>query len=112
MAKENNLTQQEWQQLSLPVYAIDNEVNAEDETLLSRKKQKNKTFVLSPIVTVQLILCMLFLTFMYFVQDFMPSVFSAVDDFCGKEMSTSVYFNGTISKADLTQLFGATEDEA
>lgn len=108
----NNAEENGWQQLSQPVYADEGTESVNKEVENVHKKQKNKRITFSPVITFQLIVCLIFITVMYFSKTFMPSLFNSVVDVYSKEITTSMFFNGDFRKADYLDLFTATNDEA
>lgn len=104
--------EQEWNELTTPVIKND---NADEDQLLSNDVSVNKATkkerISSPVLTLQLILCLSILTILFLFKTFAFDLYSVVKNWYDSEVQSTLYFSGDFSDLDYSSLFSSTLDE-
>lgn len=104
-----------WQSVSEPVVkgdfietkeSVDN-ATGDGKDLAKVLKNKHS----APVLTIQLILCLLILIFAFVSKNYFFSTFSNLKKHYDAENNASMYFDGNFSGVDYSNLFGASQDE-
>lgn len=108
----DNFYNDEWVDLSQPNTDSSAQLN-EDESTDSEKDKANKKSkpVSSPVLTIQLILCLCVLTILFVLKTFAFEIFSICKTWYDTELNSSMYFSGDFSQLDYSSLFTSTADE-
>lgn len=122
MINENSeyfdLNEDNWSTLGKPVskkeIIASKETNGEDDSdsndaVLTRVKSKRVAH--SPILTFQLIICLLFLTLAYVSKTFFLAQYESVKKEYDKELTASMIFDGKIRDAEYDSMFVVTSNE-
>lgn len=67
--------------------------------------------ITAPVLTFQLVICMLILIFLFITKTFFAHVFSEIKFIFDREIGASMYFSGDFSHLDYSEFFEATSDE-
>ena len=101
----------EWQTVCEPVIK-DSKSQCEDaEDKLSTVIDNKRGRLSAPVLTFQLILCLLALIFCFISKNFLPDIFHRIKEVYDKEINASVFCSGDFFGLDYSQFFGATDDE-
>ncbi|MBQ4105309.1 MAG: hypothetical protein IJC86_02860 [Clostridia bacterium] len=65
----------------------------------------------SPVLFLQLLICIIILIGAFSIKTFAPEYYAAVKGVYDTEIKASLYFDGDVSKLDYSYLFAATPDE-
>ena len=99
---------QEWQTVGTPVMKESYFPNEEKELSVITDK---RTRLSAPVLTIQLVLCLLALTFCFVSKNFLPDIFYRIKEVYDKELNASMFSSGDFLGLDYSELFGATNDE-
>ncbi|MGN0452757.1 MAG: hypothetical protein ACI4GZ_03035 [Ruminococcus sp.] len=104
----------EWTDLSQPVFKEDSGRDAEPEAEKTEEiSEKNaKKRLRSPVLTVQLILCLLVLIFMFTAKTFFYDFYSEIKAQYDEYIYATIYSDQDFSGFDFSSLFETTSDEA
>lgn len=120
MTDKNNYINQNddnWSTLAVPVSKKDitanNDLSENNSFAEAPKIKKNKSvgFVLSPILTFQLIICLFVLTFAFVAKTFFTKQYESVKSEYDKEIKSSMFFDGKIQDNEYNNIFFLTSDE-
>ncbi len=103
--------EKEWSLLTPPV--MKDEASADTQSSYSEIKEntKKKNRVSSPVLTIQLVICLLLLIFLFLAKTFAVDTFDKIKLWYDTELSASLFFSGDFSELDYSQILGSTEDE-
>ncbi len=104
--------EQEWNELT-PIITKSEETDQEHSQTSDNKanNQKVKRKSTSPILTLQLVVCLFFLIVLFTFKTFAFNLYSAVKSWYDCELTASLYFSGDFSDMDYSGLFSSTADE-
>ncbi len=110
MDNYNDNLQRQWTDVntSTALYIPEAE-NTSDENVSQKPHKSNK--IISPIITFQLVICILILILIFISKPFLPDLNKRVMDFYNAEISASMIFSGDFRDLDYSTFFGATNDE-
>lgn len=100
----------DWKSVSEPVLKNNVAQDDNEDINITNAKHRELNF-LAPVLTLQLLFCLLILTFAFIAKNFMTDLFTNIKTFYDKEISSSMFFNGDFSDIDYSRFFGASDDE-
>ena len=100
----------EWMSLETPLYKPSaapglSELTESPEENFSAEKNKAKKTMLCPVMTFQLIICLLFMIASFLSSAFVPDIFSKYKSAYDKELNTSMVFDGNFKDTDYSVIF-------
>ena len=101
----------EWQTVCEPVIKDSNSQYENEEENSSVVTDSKHVRLSAPVLTFQLILCLLALIFCFISKNFLPDIFHRIKEVYDKEINASVLCSGDFFGLDYSQFFGATDDE-
>lgn len=112
-----NIYDDSWTELAKPVTKAeltegDNESEKESQTEPKQGKGANKNrHLTTPIITIQLVLCLIVLTFLFLCKTFSIDLYREIKAFYDKEISANLISSGDFSSHDYSELFASSDDE-
>ena len=100
-----------WLSVSEPIVRSESAADEQNPDTVLQSKNKNKKCVTAPVLTAQLVLCMLFLIAAFCAKSFLSDFFQDFMKAYNKEINASVYFSGDFSQFDYSGFFEASTDE-
>lgn len=101
-----------WSELATPVKKSEESIDTTlEESLQRTDKVKQKNRVSTPILSIQLSVCLIILTVLFLLNTFNPVVFSKLKSWYDSELTADLYFNGDFSSLDYSLIFNSTDDE-
>lgn len=89
---------------------IDDEMSSSsDEKSTAPKSEKKR--LKTPVLTFQLILCLLILTLLFLGKTFFFDLYSQFRNWYDTEYNATIFFSGDFSEFDFSGIFSSTEDE-
>lgn len=108
----DNTAEREWTDLSTPVYKDSkNEILSDDTQHKETEHEYAKQRISSPVITFQLITCLIILTFAFLVKTFWSYEFSCFKEHFNKELNASMFFDGKLTDLDYSDFFKSSDDE-
>ncbi len=105
--------EKEWNLLTQPV--LKNDTNSENEPDILREESaetiKIKKSKSSPILTFQLVLCLVVLIVLFLLKTFAINTFTEIKSWYDTELTASLFFSGDFSELDYSSMFSSTNDE-
>lgn len=98
-----------WEELSKPVRKQD-QVPTQTDTLNPDLKPRHRTYS-TPVLTIQLVLCLIVLTILFLLKTFSFNSFDDIKKWYDTEMKSTLYHSGDFSSLDYSQLFSSSSDE-
>ncbi|MBE6737142.1 MAG: hypothetical protein E7566_00600 [Ruminococcaceae bacterium] len=112
----NNISEENWTSLTSPMYKksfdenVDMKEDYKDEMEANESvSNKIRVKVLSPIATLQLIVCLIVLIFSYLANAFYTDKFTAVKDAFDNELFASMFFDGKFKDIDYSEVLKLDE---
>lgn len=96
-----------WVSLSEPVVSKEDTPASKESVPVKRISR----VTISPVLTIQLIICLAFVAMLFICKTFFTNTFSVLFSAYDKAVNTSLYFDGDLSSLDFSHIFSATHDE-
>ncbi|MDO5123494.1 MAG: hypothetical protein Q4D44_02370 [Eubacteriales bacterium] len=109
------ISREDWVSLPEPVTTkkvpLDDVLTDTCTELSDEKPPKAKMAVKSPVLTIQLIVCLLLLIFLFVSKTFLPNLYSEFKEIYSREISGTMISTGDFSKISYENFFSSTADE-
>lgn len=104
-----------WQSVAEPFVKVqDNQTElgvGVSEVSLPYSESNNGRHISAPVLTFQLVICIMILIFSYVSSTFFSDFFQKIKFVYDKEINASMCFSGDFSDLNYSDLFGASDDE-
>ncbi len=111
MESYRNYDNEDWSDYA-PVVFKESETNTREAYKSDETEPiKNKTKFSTPVLTVQLILCLCLITGLLLLKTFDNSSFRNIKDWYNSELTSNLYFSGNFNQLDYSSIFESSADE-
>lgn len=101
-----------WNELTPVTIKSENTNETTSETSVAKSDSyKSGKKISSPVLTIQLIVCLLLLIILYTFKTFSSELFLDIKNWYNSEVNATLYFSGDFSQLDYSSIFSSTNDE-
>lgn len=106
----NETFEQQWNELT-PITTKSETAEDKLQSVESENNPQKSKRISSPVLCIQLVICLLLLTSLFILKTFMFDAFNVIKAWYDSEITASLYFSGDFSDLDYSHLFVSTADE-